>query len=275
MANRIAVGKRARDEDRVATCASLDAGLADGQLSSSDHEARVRAAMAARTIRELNDLTADLQGAAPLLDFAKTPSRPRSPGVVQMAVSAMATLLVLGLCIWGAGKIVGGGGEDGGGGDGPESVVEAEKNGYLSPYGLAEVVAAIRDAFGDTRVDDLTLYEEYAVVFRADTQTPRKQLSYYFKGEFREPSESGTRAAAAPVVDLADMDIAWIAGIVAGAGPSLNLTDVSQIYLVIRPTDDGDSEVVMHAKNELEESGFLTADLRGHFLSVYPFDPSK
>jgi hypothetical protein len=51
---------RASDSDRERVVAMLGEALADGRLSRDEHEQRMAAALAARTLGELADLTADL-----------------------------------------------------------------------------------------------------------------------------------------------------------------------------------------------------------------------
>jgi Domain of unknown function (DUF1707) len=51
---------RASDAEREAAAGQLSAALAEGRLTTAEHAERVEAAYAARTLRELGDLTADL-----------------------------------------------------------------------------------------------------------------------------------------------------------------------------------------------------------------------
>ncbi|PND50187.1 DUF1707 domain-containing protein, partial [Rhodococcus sp. ENV425] len=61
MIGRHSPSTRARDADRAAVRARLDAAYADGQLSGAEHEVRDARAGAADTLGELDELVADLQ----------------------------------------------------------------------------------------------------------------------------------------------------------------------------------------------------------------------
>lgn len=272
-----ATTKRARDEDRASACASLDLGLADGQLTSAEHEARINAAMNARSLGELHTLIRDIQGASPMAtqrgntgghQFTKpTKTQPHRLKFLQIVIPALVTLLMVFLLI----RLSGGTDESGAAGGQPD----LPKTGYLSQQGLHEVIDAVRDRFGTTMVDDLTAYQHYIVVFLPDPSVPRKQVTYRYDGEWNDPSNSGTRDPKVPMIDLAAMNVDRMAGILAGAGQSLNLgSDIETIYLVARAEEDG-PDMSIHATNEQQESGFLTVDMAGNFVSVHRFDPEK
>ena len=67
---------RARDSDRADVCAVIDAALADGQLTASEHAARSAKAMRAETFAVLDRLIDDLQTTD---DFAATPIDTSAP----------------------------------------------------------------------------------------------------------------------------------------------------------------------------------------------------
>ena len=250
--------KRANDNDRADTARRLDEAYADGQLSPGEHEERLTTALHATTLGQLAALTVDLQSGTVLPSMTKT--RPRKQNnIVRLFVPALATLLVMGLLIW----LAGGRNESD-----DQANTASEQYSYLSPRGLAEVVAAIRTKFGAALVDDLTLYPGYAVVYRAADDAPLQQLSYYYDGEFREPTDSGTRKDV-PMIDLKTLDIMTIASVIAGAGTSLNLSRVDMSYLIVRGDDDG-PEVLIFASNDKKESGHLEVDIHGAILAVYP-----
>jgi hypothetical protein len=250
--------KRANDTDRADTARRLDEAYADGQLSAGEHEERLTTALHATTLGQLAALTVDLQSGTVLPSMTK--SRPRKQNnFLRLLVPAVATLLIMGLLIWAAG---------GRNESDDQSNTAGEQYSYLSPRGLAEVIAAVRTKFGNATVDDLTLYPGYAVVFRAAEDAPLQQLSYYYNGEFREPTDSGTREDV-PMVDLKTLDVMTIASVVAGAGTSLNLSRVDQSYLVVRAGEE-EPEVLVFASNDKKENGHLALDIHGSILAVYP-----
>ncbi|KAA0018475.1 DUF1707 SHOCT-like domain-containing protein [Antrihabitans cavernicola] len=252
---------RARDQDRTDTCSALDEGLADGQLSDAEHATRIASAMIATTLQELHALVDDLQG-----DNDLAPIREQRP------VRDYSTLIAV---VVGAAILLVGGGLAFRSCGGPDSPAESfGKIGYLTPAGLTDVVAATKKEFGNGIVDDMTVYPNYAVIFRPDPGAPRRQLVYrYDEDGFADPSTS-SRDPKEPPVDLTQLDVAKTAGVIAGAGQSLNLPQIDTIYIVVRSSDDG-PELVLHANNDRNENGYLTADLQGNFRSVTRFDPEN
>ncbi|WP_068278854.1 DUF1707 SHOCT-like domain-containing protein [Aldersonia kunmingensis] len=272
MATRLPAGTRARDEDRAHTCSTLDEALANGQLDATEHDQRVRGAMSARTLGDLHELIDDLQA-----DSELAPVRPGMPALPGSRRSPWLSIVVLLLVIGGVLALLvrSCGGDSGGGVLGSADEQQFGPAGYLSPAGLTDIVTSIRGEFGDALVDDLTVYPEYAVIFRADPRAPRKQEVYrYDEKGFGPPSSGGTRDPKLPPVDLAAVDMAKVAGLVAGAATSLGLSEIDTIYAIIRSTETG-PEVSVHANNELGESGHLSANPDGTFRSVYPFDPDR
>ena len=231
--NRFSASTRATDNDRVLICRTLDAGLADGQLSGAEHESRVSTAMHAKTVAELRAVVTDLQNDDPL-----PPPPPRagaSRTLFRLLVPAAATVLLLILLIALAGNFTSGGADE----DDPDKALGSR--GYLSLRGLTEVVDAIRTDLGTTSVDDLTIYEDYAVVETIDPQAPRLTVSHYYDGDFRTTSGS-SRDPNVPPLDLTTIDLPKLAGIVAGIGRSVNLERVDDVYVCLLYTSDAADE---------------------------------
>lgn len=72
---------RATDMDRAITCTTLDNAYAEGQLDTTEHGNRIAAAMKAKTLGELDQLTSDIQRGNPALypTVGAAPSYP-APG---------------------------------------------------------------------------------------------------------------------------------------------------------------------------------------------------
>jgi hypothetical protein len=70
------------------------------------------------------------------------------------------------------------------------------------------------------------------------------------------------------------LNLPVIAGALAGAGESLQLSRVDDVYLLVRDFGHGPA-VSVYANNEDGESGHLTMDLDGNFTSVRPWNPGK
>ncbi|TSD99312.1 DUF1707 domain-containing protein [Skermania sp. ID1734] len=250
---------RARDSDRSDACGVLDASLADGQLTQAEHDARVASAMHAVTMQDLHGLLDDLQiqpGDAPL----RLPAQPTGGrGWLLLAAVVVATVLVVTVSV----RSCSGGSSSG-----------SNAANYLSLSGLQTLVRAAQDHFGTATVDQLVVYPTYAVFQRADPAAPRRSLSYYFNGDWKDPTNAGTRDPRTVPIDLARANLPTWAGLIEGAGESLNLSQIDTIYFIVDSSGKFGA-LSVHASNELGESGYLSADLDGKFAAVYPFDPAK
>lgn len=249
---------RARDEDRATACATLDAALADGQISAAEHEQRVNAAMTASTIGALNRLTVDLQGQR----VYPSETKPAGPPLVAPLIIALAAIVVVFLVFARA---------FGEGGDEPDRPALGDA-GYLSPRGMAEVIEAVQAEYGTSMVDELDIRPQYATVERQDPAAPRRQLNSRYDGSFVETSD-GTREAQAGRIDLTTIDVPKLAGLIAGSRESLNLSRIDTIYVLISADEEDGPEIQVHANNELKENGYFSVLPDGTPLSVHPFDP--
>lgn len=97
---------RATDADRDSTLDHLEAAYASGQLASEEREDRVARALRARTVDQLNDLLADLQGAGITPRSAPTvrpeqPGSPVTPTPAPRPRPALVVLLAALLLVWG------------------------------------------------------------------------------------------------------------------------------------------------------------------------------
>lgn len=269
MPTRSAPTTRASDVDRSNACATLDEGLADGQLSESEYKARVDLAMEAPTLGDLHSLIEDLQG--------ETELTPMSAGVaishpiVTAKASKFGALAVV-LPLVGVLVALGFGVRACAASDDATSALGSAN--YQNPAVVADVAAAVYDKTGTTVVDMLGLYPDYVVVWMPAPNTARKQVSYtYQDGELEDFDDrfSSTRDADEPQIDLTSVDLTKVAGIIAGAAESLNLSRIDSFNVMFRGMDNG-PEVSVTADNTDNESGSLTFDPAGNFLRVTPFE---
>ncbi len=85
---------RARDVDRTAVRAALDAAFTDGQLSHVEHRRRTEAAQSARTLDDLDRLVGDLQ-APPALSGATASTSASTSTSTRWAVALSAAVVVI------------------------------------------------------------------------------------------------------------------------------------------------------------------------------------
>ena len=255
-------GIRARDSDRADACGLLDAALADGQLSASEHASRTSTAMRAKTFDELERLIGDLQipsrlAASPVV----SPRRRRSPRRwVYAAILVVAAAAVGGIAGAVANSDLG-----------PSKSVPNLTTGA----GLHFFLDEYRAEYGDTVADDLGLYPEHAVVDRPASGNARQSDSYLYDGEFDDWGSSSSRAADERSFDLGTVDQVAIAGLLAGAPETLRVPDgaVEIVSFGYEPgSDDGPPTISIHVKNADGDSGHMVVGFDGEPFDIYPFE---
>lgn len=263
---------RARDADRSALCAALDAAFADGQLDGAEHRERTAAALQAKTIGELHGLVDDLQVRKPMPELRPAPDPRRRSRRLAVVVSVV--LLGTGFAIGRAtapdSAVAAGEATDGGAAGVTPRVVGLA--GLHTPEGFGHFVGDVRARLGSTLVAEATVYPEYAVVTTAVPGSPGRAQTYNYRGGLDGPSSAGTRDAGHPLVDLASFDPAVVLALLAGAPQSLNVTDPTSRYLIFDDEGTG-PEVAVYVSNGFSESGYLEARPDGSIVSVHPYQP--
>ncbi|MGF0310583.1 MULTISPECIES: DUF1707 SHOCT-like domain-containing protein [Nocardiaceae] len=268
MPTRSAPSTRARDADRTDACATLDRARDEGQLTDAEHSVRVATALKATTLGDLHQLIEDLQGETDLAEMASWKSvtvpgrRGRRLGLLTVVVPLIGAIVALTFGIRSCAVA-----------DDPRH--QFGPAGFLELEGLERVVSVAREELGTTVVDDLSVYPDYAIYTHAVRDRPFLYTdSIYRDGSMDDFGTPSTRTPSTLTVDIEMLDLPVVAGVIAGAGVSLNLTRVDTVYLLVRDFGGG-PQVSVYASNELGENGYLTTDLDGHFTSVRPFDPEE
>ncbi|NGP07616.1 DUF1707 domain-containing protein [Rhodococcus sp. 14C212] len=261
---------RARDADRAAVRARLDAAYADGQLSGTEHEARDARAGAADTLGELGELVADLQASPGVAAAAQV--RAWGPRVFAGAVVAVAVVAGVATFRWVRA-------------DPPPA--EAQQALYLDPAALHPVVVPTPSlvtragleqyradhlaAFGNTLVDEVNFFEQHASVTRSVPDVPDRTVSYTYRGGFDPDDAPRTRAVDTPVVDLASLDVDEIARYVAGAPQSVGVPDGTVGHIAVGFSYDQPS-VRIFVRNAAGETGFLEVTPQGDLIELHRFE---
>ncbi len=267
---------RARHVDRAATCAVLDAALADGQLSVDDHHALTELAGAATTLGELAELTADLQRPAD----APGPPRPPLPhrrywfpaGVAALALAAAVGMYAVVDRPAAAPA-------------GPPSVdlgvIEPKvipTPNLLTVAGIAHFRDTYRAKFGDTLLDEVSLFDEHASIARALPGEPNRVVHYGYRGGFEQSRPVATRKPDTPQFDLAAVDLTALDRTLAEAPALLNVDGgtISHIDLKVDTAPGGSRTapvalVRVYVRNAFGESGYLILDPAGVVLRAFPF----
>lgn len=252
---------RARDSDRADVCAVIDAALADGQLTASEHAARSAEAMRAETFAVLDRLIDDLQTTD---DFAATPVARGVDGAARRWWIPVAAILAAGVVGLATGLL-------------GRTILDASEPlpDLTTADGLAYFVAEYRAEFGTTVVDEVTVHPGHVSVSRAGA--PGSMDSYTFRGDFDGGNSPRARPVDAPTLDLATLDLARYARIIAGAPQTIRLPDARISHVLVDfpagATKDAVPEVTIYVRNDRNQSGHLKIALDGEPLSVYPYRP--
>lgn len=245
MATRQTISTRAKDSDREDTCRILDNALGEGQLSMQEHRERISAATGAVTLGDLKALVADLQTANPPVQLpALKPSLRLHSGRWGIAAAAFGVAVLLGIGIgWGlygdTSSPLNFTSDPGAKPDGVAATVLTPPRQLQSLGGLTGLMEQTRKRFGDTMGFRLVIYPDYAVTDRPDPNDERRQLSYTYRGGWRDPTSSAKDRDAVPV-DLGTFDPKAAVGILRGAPETLGIkqSDVKSMYLIVEPATD-------------------------------------
>ncbi|WP_249359052.1 DUF1707 SHOCT-like domain-containing protein [Nocardia cyriacigeorgica] len=284
---------RARTADRAAAAELLDLARTEGQLTEDEHRAYSDLLAEAKTLGDLAELTADLQGPR------RTPAPPRRAqptrqGAYLAALTAAALLVAFGTFA------LTGREDDPAPAEAPVAAApdagEAPRAEFPAPRpelddvapvvvatpelvtgaGLAHFIAAYRAEFGDTIADEISLYPDHGDVDRAVPGQPNRQVSYDYRGGFQRPSDPTTRKVDTPTVDLGVLDTAAIGAALANAATIAQVPDgkVSHLSVEIHsfPPNKGRMVVAVYVGNQFRESGHFILGPAGEVLRVWPFE---
>ncbi len=246
VATRQTAGTRAKDSDREDVCRNLDSALADGQLSSAEHQERIRAATRAVTLGDLYALVSDLQAqAAPVkLPTLHGPSKFAEHGAALKALGALAGALLLGMVLGWAlygntSSPLNFTSDPGAKPDGVAPVVLTPPRQLQSLGGLTGLLEQARQKFGDTMGYRLVVYPDYASFERPDPTEERRKLDYPYRGGWDDPSTT-SKGTNDVLVDVSAFDAKAAVGILRGGAETLGIkpADVKSTYLIVDPAQD-------------------------------------
>ena len=132
-----------------------------------------------------------------------------------------------------------------------------------SPEGYAELLDALRERTGSTKVFEAVLYPEYASLDVPVDGSSQREESLFYDGELEDQNLKGT--ASERRIDLADIDPALLVRLLARARKLVD--DPTSNYLIIRGrstvfSDDG-ARIFAYASNEFSESAYIATRLDG------------
>lgn len=268
---------RARDIDRAQTAAVLDAVQDDGQLDSDDHASRVAAALQAKTIGELDALTADLQ----IPDYVLAAQAPlpatvpwwRRGRVLAGAGAVVVIAVVLAVTL-------------SGGDDAPAPAAPAPSQqvpGEPEPIVLAPIdtftadgldtfLRLLQKRFGDQVVDEAILRGDSAWIERAVPGQPHRSQDWSFQGGFESFSSTGSRDLDEPTVDLAQLNVDALVRLLAAAPDLVHQPSGHPDRVMISTNNSSGTTMTIYVTDNDGRSGYVMATLAGDVVFLLPAD---
>ncbi|WP_169541928.1 DUF1707 SHOCT-like domain-containing protein [Nocardia jiangxiensis] len=261
---------RARDEDRDLTWRALDVALADGQLSTEEHRTLTELTAEAKTLGDLAGLTEDLQKPAPAPIDPRSKIRPRAAWFAGAMVVVAIAAAVGGYRLTHRSSP-------------PLAPVSAPVPQAVQPLvietpdlttaaGFDKFRSLYRAKFGDTAVDQVSLFPEYASIDRTTLAQPNRVADYDYRGGFLATSAMTTREKDKPILDLATVNVAALGDLI---NRSVALTKVeggavSHIIMDIDSITEAPT-ISVYVGNKFNERGYVEATPAGQLIRVSPF----
>lgn len=245
--------------------------MADGQLTQAEFDTRMGAALKATRIGQLTKLVADLQ--APTAQaLAQLAPRPTWQRVFGPPLIVLVVALVLG-GIEGLTRLGGdndGIEEVGSGGIGFPEFNFPGKPAVHSAEGMRQFVADVEERFGTTETLRAVIYPEYVVMWMPQQADPTRVDTFYYDGNFDDPSPAGTRdPEVEPLFDLADVDADAMALLILQAPEAVGISEPDATYAVIDRRFDTLGAVMSIYVSDAYVSGRIEAGLDGVVTDVY------
>ncbi len=138
-----------------------------------------------------------------------------------------------------------------------------------SDEGFEEMVEEVEDRTGSTEVWEISMFDDYAVIYVPTQATGKRYIAYRYDGALSEFTK-GTRSTDEQRFDLDDVDPAVLRKLRADAEALVENPNSS--FVVVRPPflGEGPTQVTAHASNEFGESGYLDATLKGKVIAEHP-----
>ena len=288
---------RARDVDRARTVEMLEAAYVDGQVDSEEREARVSAAMGARTLGDLDRLVADLQSDSPV----RQPPSDVGPWLWRVGVGVAAVLLVA--VGW---RIVAGGSDDatstasGSATQPAAGAVETSEQGVLwsdvkkslaplstsqewvqvagigrwnaSMSDITHLIDAYRERNGGY-IAGASFYPEYGSIeqpLKGSLPGKRTWSFYPHDPVLRSSSATTVSARDMTLIDLDDLDLDRLSANLDHALADLNVEDAQLSYISVS-VSSGAPGVNIYVENKYSERAYLNTTTSGEITSESEF----
>ncbi|MCA1005682.1 hypothetical protein LCL87_08130 [Rhodococcus hoagii] len=145
--------------------------------------------------------------------------------------------------------------------------------------GLGRLLDEIQREFGDSSVDTLNVYPEYASINRPVPGKPGMSISYRYEvddGEalFTEAGTPSPRSGNGLSIDLAPLrpNVSTVIGLLYGADRTLAVADPTSTHISIEQDEHGPTAGIYLRNDEQATSGFLTVGFDGEVRRVRSAD---
>lgn len=272
---------------REPVAALVESMYAAGRLSPFDRDLYRQGVANVATRAELAQISAELAGLAaraeraresetaeiPLRTAAERPAtaeeRARGSVVALLVTSLAATLVALVVV---TAIVLGISSRTPTRGDLSSPASELGETHLLHKDGLWTMTRDLDDEFDSTDIVSAVVYDAYAIITRRAGTGGRALAVYRYDGErFRQLERARPTRRAAPVFDLADLDVPNAADLARSAAKRVNVRPKAQTYLVVRTAGvRSRARLYVHASNARGQSGHLRCTILGKVLRTHP-----
>lgn len=165
-------------------------------------------------------------------------------------------------------------GSDPGGNNQPGRQAPAGAKYSQSAIGIRGFLQTYRKRFGTTRVVDMTLYADYAIV-QVPVPGKARQQGWIFrdKSGFTDFGGIGAVFPGAQIVNTRLLDVDALVRNIKRARNTLNVEKPAQAYVIIGYSRNAGlpPRVDIHVTNEFQESGYLATTMDGKVDRAFPY----
>lgn len=132
----------------------------------------------------------------------------------------------------------------------------------LSPGGFDDLLGAIEQETGSTKVFQAVIYPDYASLDLPVDASSQRESSWFYDGGMRENGIKGTSSSKR--FDLAAVDPAVLTRLVRKTRALVD--DPKSSYVIIGGPFSEQPQIRAYSSNEFNESGYITAELNGKII---------
>ena len=116
-----------------------------------------------------------------------------------------------------------------------------------SADGLTDLVASVRDHFGDATGYQLVVYPDYAILSRRSPTNEHAEQNFIYRGdEWRKWAPDSELGSLDHLADLGRFDAAGVSAALASAAGQLDINDATGTYLIVAGDGSGDLRMTVY-----------------------------